>query len=55
MSRLHTPALSPYPVALVISTASARLANLTTDNTGPKISSRATRAVLGTPASTVGE
>ena len=55
MSRLQTPALRPYPVALVIATASARSPKDTTERTGPKISSVATRAVLGTPASTVGE
>jgi hypothetical protein len=43
MSDVHTHAFSPYRVPLAISTASSSESKLSTDSTGPKISSCAIR------------
>src|SRR3712207_8492049 len=50
----HTPADSPYGVLLAFSTASAGVRKVSTDSTGPKISSRAIRCDCETPVNSVG-
>ena len=51
---VQTPADSPYGVLLAFSTASAGVRNVSTDSTGPKISSRAMRCAWETPVKSVG-
>src|SRR5579859_7402959 len=51
---VQTPADSPYGVLLAFSTASAGVRKVSTDSTGPKISSRAMRCACETPVNTVG-
>jgi hypothetical protein len=51
---VHTPADRPYGVLLAFSTASAGVRNVSTDSTGPKISSRAMRCACETPVKIVG-
>ena len=48
------PADSPYGVLFAFSTASAGVRNVSTDSTGPKISSRAIRCAWVTPVKMVG-
>ena len=48
------PADSPYGVLLAFSTASAGVRNVSTESTGPKISSRAMRCACDTPVKIVG-
>src|SRR5580704_1646405 len=54
MSHVQMPAERPYMVELAISMAWWRDSNVSTDNTGPKISSRAIDISGVTPAKTVG-
>src|SRR5205814_6562835 len=51
---VHTPADKPYGVLFAFSTASLGVRNVSTDSTGPKISSRAMRCACVTPVKTVG-
>ena len=51
---VHTPADRPYGVLFALATASAGVRNVSTDSTGPKFSSRATRIVCSTSENTVG-
>ena len=51
---VHMPADRPYGVLLAFSTASAGVRNVSTDRTGPKISSRAIRCDWATPVKIVG-
>ena len=51
---VHTPADSPYGVLFAFSTASSGVRKVSTDSTGPKISSRAMRCACETPVNTVG-
>ena len=51
---VHTPAERPYGVLLAFSTASLGVRKVSTDSTGPKISSRAIRCAWETPVNTVG-
>src|ERR1700752_3357842 len=51
---VHTPAERPYGGLLAFSTASAGVRNVSTDSTGPKISSRAIRWAWVTLVNTVG-
>src|SRR4051812_44035930 len=51
---VQTPAESPYGVLLAFSTASAGVRKVSTDSTGPKISSRAMRWAWVTPVKMVG-
>src|SRR5439155_25607093 len=51
---LQIPAERPYGVLLAFWTASSGVRNVSTDNTGPKISSRAMRCDCDTPVNTVG-
>src|SRR5689334_24095099 len=51
---VQTPADRPYGVLLAFSTASCGVRNVSTDRTGPKISSRAMRCAWETPVNTVG-
>ena len=54
MSRVHTPAASPYSLSLAIRSASSSLSNAITDSTGPKISSRLIVCSWATSSNTVG-
>ena len=45
---VHTPADSPYGVLFAFASASSGVRNVSTDSTGPKISSRAMRWVWAT-------
>ena len=54
MSRVHTAAARPYSLSFESSTTSSADVNGITDITGPKISSRAIRALLSTSAKIVG-
>ena len=51
---VQTPADSPYGVLLALSTASSGVRKVSTDSTGPKISSRAIRCAWDTPVKIVG-
>src|SRR6476646_1777949 len=51
---VQTPAERPNGVLLAFSTASAGVRKVSTDSTGPKISSRAMRCAWETPVNTVG-
>src|SRR5256886_16694916 len=51
---VHTPADNPYGVLFAFSTASAGVRNVSTDSTGPKISSRAIPCACDTPGKIVG-
>ena len=51
---VQIPALRPNGVLLALATASAGVLKVSTDSTGPKISSRATVLVGATPVITVG-
>ncbi len=51
---VHTPADSPYGVLFAFVTASSGVRKVSTDSTGPKISSRAIRCDWLTPVNTVG-
>ena len=51
---VQMPADRPYGVLLAFSTASAGVRNVSTDSTGPKISSRAMRCDCETPVKIVG-
>ena len=51
---VQIPADSPYGVLLAFSTASAGVRNVSTESTGPKISSRAMRWAWETPVNKVG-
>src|SRR4030095_1007731 len=51
---VQTPADRPYGVLLAFSIASAGVRNVSTDSTGPKISSRAIRCAWVTPVKIVG-
>ena len=51
---VQTPAESPYSVVFAFSTASSGVRNVSTDSTGPKISSRAIRCDGVTPVKSVG-
>src|SRR3954453_19917224 len=51
---VQTPAGPPYGVLFALATASSGVRNVSTDSTGPKISSRAIRIAWLTPANTVG-
>ena len=51
---VHTPADSPYGVLLALATASSGVRKVSTDRTGPKISSRAIRIACDTLLKTVG-
>src|ERR1700674_5326157 len=51
---VQTPAERPYGVLFAFSTASAGVRKVSTDSTGPKISSRAMRWAWETPVNTVG-
>ena len=51
---VQTPAESPYGVLFALATASSGVRNVSTDRTGPKISSRAIRCDWLTPLNTVG-
>src|SRR5215207_11259723 len=51
---VQIPADSPYGVLFAFSTASSGVRNVSTDSTGPKISSRAIRCACDTPVNTVG-
>jgi hypothetical protein len=51
---VHTPAESPYGVLLALASASSGVRNVSTDSTGPKISSRAIRIDCDTSVKTVG-
>ena len=51
---VQMPADRPYGVLLAFSTASAGVRKVSTDSTGPKISSRAMRCDWATPVKIVG-
>ena len=51
---VQTPADRPYGVLLAFSTASSGVRKVSTDSTGPKISSRAIRCACVTPVKMVG-
>src|SRR5690349_24416037 len=51
---VQTPADRPYGVLFAFSTASFGVRKVSTDSTGPKISSRAMRCAWVTPVKTVG-
>src|SRR4051812_37094634 len=51
---LHTPADNPYGVLLALATASSGVRKVSTESTGPKISSWAMRLLWPTPVKTVG-
>ena len=51
---VHTPAERPYGVLLAFSTASLGVRKVSTESTGPKISSRAIRWAWETPVNRVG-
>ena len=51
---VQIPADSPYGVLFALATASSGVRNVSTDSTGPKISSRAIRCAWLTPLNTVG-
>ena len=51
---VQMPADRPYGVLFAFSTASAGVRKVSTDSTGPKISSRAIRCAWETPVKTVG-
>src|SRR5690349_21615086 len=51
---VHTPADNPYGVLLALTTASSGVRNVSTDNTRPKISSRAIRIDCETAVKTGG-
>ena len=51
---VQMPADSPYGVLLALSTASCGVRNVSTESTGPKISSRAMRWLAETPVKIVG-
>src|ERR1041385_961514 len=51
---VHTPADSPYGVLFAFSTASSGVRNVSTESTGPKISSRAIRLDWATFVNSVG-
>src|SRR5437763_1727690 len=55
MSRVHTEATRPNGVPLATATASSSSAATSTESTGPKISSCATRMPGSTPVSGVGQ
>jgi hypothetical protein len=51
---VQTPALRPYGVLFAFSTASSGVRNVSTESTGPKISSWAIRELCATFVNTVG-
>src|SRR3954467_2340110 len=51
---VQTPADSPYGVLFALATASSGVRKVSTESTGPKISSRAIRIACDTPENTVG-
>src|SRR4051794_6740631 len=51
---VHTPADRPYGVLFALATASSGVRNVSTDSTGPNISSRAIRLACDTPVNSVG-
>src|SRR3954469_25459947 len=51
---VQMPADSPYGVLFALATASSGVRNVSTDSTGPKISSRAIRIACDTLENTVG-
>ena len=51
---VQTPADSPYGVLLALATASSGVRKVSTDSTGPKISSRAIRIDCDSRVNTVG-
>ena len=51
---VHTPAERPYGVLFAFSTASSGVRNVSTESTGPKISSCAIRWLCATFVNTVG-
>ena len=51
---VQMPADRPYGVLFAFSTASDGVRKVSTDSTGPKISSRAMRCACETPVNTVG-
>ena len=51
---VQTPALKPYGVLFAFSIASSGVRNVSTDSTGPKISSCAMRYDCATPVKNVG-